>query len=68
MKRNKYFCEHCKKDLNEKVEKNKGIYHVCRGKCFCDECWEYLLDNERKRKVKIECWRVKCLQKNNRIL
>lgn len=25
MKRNKYFCEHCKKDLNEKVEKNISV-------------------------------------------
>ena len=42
------WCKHCKKDLTEKVEFQRGIYHVCRGIYFCDHCWEYLLDNERK--------------------
>ena len=41
-------CKHCGKDLARKIEKNEGIYHVCRGMYFCDKCWEYLLDNERK--------------------
>lgn len=41
-------CKHCKKDLTRNVEQQEGIYHMCRGMYFCDECWEYLIDNERK--------------------
>ena len=45
----KSFCEHCKKDMREQIKKGKGIYHVCRGKTFCNECWEYLIENEKVR-------------------
>lgn len=61
-----YFCEHCKRDLTENVNKNKGIYHVCRGKYFCDECWEFILMNERMWQRKLRKQTIEDLDKEDK--